>query len=118
MKYSNYNSFFSAENAAVLSENFRINEHAIELEENKKSFFGFIYNLGPVKLENLKIYININLAFNFIRSSKSPAKALILFIQKLDRNFQLYMNYRGLNNNTIKNQCSLSLIGKLLNQLG
>ena len=53
-----------------------------------------------------------NLANGVIRPSKSPAGALILFIQKKDGSFWLCVNYWGLNNLTMKNQYPLPLIGK------
>ena len=65
-EYSNYNNFFSAENTAELSENTKINEHVIKLEEGKQPLFGLIYSLELVELEILKIYIEINLTNGFI----------------------------------------------------
>ena len=94
-EYSNYSNVFSAENAAELPENTRMNEHAIKLEEGKQSLFGFFYSLGPVELETLKTYIKTNLANGFIRQSKSPAGAPILFDQKSDRSLRLCMDYWG-----------------------
>ena len=104
-------------NIAELLENIGINEHTIELKEDKQPPFGSIYSLGPVKLETLKTYIKTNLANGFIRLFKSPAKALIFFDKKLDRSLYLYINYWGLNNIIIKNQYLLLLIGKLLDWL-
>ena len=117
-EYSNYSNVFSAKYAAKLLENTGINEHAIELKEDKQSPFGPIYSLGLVKLETLKTYIKTNLAKGFIRPSKSPAGAPILFDRKLDENLCLYVDYWGLNNLTIKNQYLLPLISKSLDQLG
>ena len=117
-KYFDYSNVFSAKNALKLPENTGINEHTIELKEDKQPPFGPIYSLRPVKLETLKTYIKINLANGFIRPSKSPTRALILFNRKLDGSFRLFVNYRGLNNITIKNQYLLPLIGELLNWLG
>ena len=102
-EYSDYNNVFSAENAAELPENTGINEHAIELEEGKQPPFGPIYSLGPVELETLKTYIETNLANGFIRPSKFPAGAPILFDRKPDGSLRFYVDYRGLNNITIKN---------------
>ena len=102
-KYSDYSNVFSTENVAELPENTRMNEHAIELEEGKQPLFGPIYSLGSVELETLKTYIKTNLANGFIRPSKSPAGAPILFDRKPDRSFRLCVDYRGLNNITIKN---------------
>ena len=53
----------------------------------------------------------------FIKPYKSSTSARILFNQKLDGFFPLYVNYKSLNNLTIKNQYSLPLIGELLDKL-
>ena len=83
-------------NAIKLSENFKINEHAIKLKKGKQLLFRPIYSLRPVELEILKTYIEINLANNFIWFSKSFTKVSILFNQKLNKNFRFYINYQGL----------------------
>ena len=116
-EYSDYSNVFSAENAAKLPENTGMNEHAIELEEDKQPPFGPIYSLEPIELETLKTYIATNLANNFIRPFKSLAEALIFFDRKPDRSFRLCVDYRSLNNITIKNQYPLLLIGESLNRL-
>lgn len=46
-----------------------------------------------MQLENLKIYIEIDLVNSFIKPFKSLAGALILVVLKLDNNFHLYVNY-------------------------
>ena len=117
-EYSNYSNVFLAENAAELPENTGMNEHAIELEEGKQPPFGPIYSLGPVELETLKTYIETNLANGFIRPSKSPVGALILFDQKSDESLRLCVDYWGLNNITIKNRYPLPLIDESLDWLG
>ena len=76
------------------------------------------YSLGLVELETLKTYIETNLANGFIRLSKSPAGALILFDRKSDESLCFCVDYWGFNNITIKNKYPLSLIGELLDQLG
>ena len=117
-EYSDYSDVFSVENVAKLLENTRMNEHVIKLEEDKQPLFGPIYSLRPVELETLKIYIKTNLANGFIRLSKSPAGAPIFFDRKPDRSLRLCVDYRGLNNITIKNQYPLPLIGESLDRLG
>ena len=113
-EYSDYSNVFSAENAAELPENTGINEHAIKLEEGKQPSFGPIYSLGLVELETLKTYIKTILANSFIRPSKSPVGAPILFDRKPNRSLCLCVDYRGLNNLIIKNRYLLPLIGELL----
>ena len=70
-----------------------MNKHTIKLEESKQPPIRSIYSLESVELKTLKIYIKINLANNFIRLFKSPARAFILFDRKPDRNFRLCVDY-------------------------
>ena len=113
-KHSNYSNVFSTEYIAGLSKHTGINDHIIELEEVKQPLFGLIYNLGPIKLEILKIYIKTNLVNGFIRLFKSPVRVPILFDKKPDRNFYFCIDYKDLYNLTIKNRYPLTLISKLL----
>ena len=106
-----------AENKAELSENTKMNQHVIKLEEGKQPPFGPIYSLSPVELEIMKTYIETNLANGFIRPSKSPTGALILFNRKPNRSLYLCVDYWGLNNITIKNRYLLPLIGESLDRL-
>ena len=92
-KYSDYSNVFLAENAAKLLENTGMNEHDIELKENKQPPFSPIYSLGPIELETLKTYIKTNLANSFIRPSKSPTKAPIFFDRKRDGSLRLCVDY-------------------------
>ena len=69
-------------------------------------------------METLKIYIKTHLITGFIRPSKSPADAHILFGKKPDGSLRKYVDYYGLNNLTIKNQYLLPLISKSLDPLG
>ena len=113
-EYSDFADVFSLELASKLHEHTRINNHAIELVDDRQPPYGPIYSLGPVELETLKTYIETNLANGFIRPSKSPARAPILFDKKPDGSFQLCVDYRGLNNLTIKNQYLLPLVREFL----
>ena len=117
-EYSDFSDVFSEEKASILPEATELNQHAIELQEGQQPPYGPIYSLGPVELEMLKTYIKTNLANGFIRPSKSPAGALILFVGKPDGSLRLCVDYRGLNNLTIKNQYPLPLIGESLDRLG
>ena len=117
-EYSDFTDVFSEEKALVLPEQTESNQHAIELEEGKQPPYGPIYSLGPVELETLKTYIETHLKTGFIRPSKSPAGAPILFDKKPDGSLCLCVDYRGLNNLMIKNRYLLPLIGKSLERLG
>ena len=106
-EYADYADVFSPDLAMELPENTGINEHAIELVEGKQPPYGPIYSLGPVELETLKAYIETHLKTGFIWPSKSPAGAPILFDKKPDGSLRLCVDYRGLNNLTIKNRYPL-----------
>ena len=83
-KYLDFADVFSPDLASELPEHTRINDYIIELVDGQHLPYGPIYSLGPVELETLKAYIKTNLANGFIRPSKSPAGALILFDWKSD----------------------------------
>ncbi len=71
-----------------------------------------------MELETLKAYIENNLASSFIRPSKSPAGAPILFDRKADGSLKLCVDYRGLNILTIKNWYPLPLVKESLDRVG
>ncbi len=66
----------------------------------------------------MKAYIKNDLASGFIRPFKSLAGALIFFDKKPDGSLRLCVDYRGLNNLTIKNWYPLPLVGESLDRLG
>ena len=81
-KYSDFSNLFSSDSAVELLEYTIINNHLIDLLDNKQALYGPIYSLELVELKTLKTYINANLANGFIRPSKSLSDILILFVQK------------------------------------
>ncbi len=115
-EYSDFADVFLPKLAAELPEHTEINDHAIELVDDWQPPYGPIYSLGPMELKTLKADIKNNLAS--IRPSKSPAGAPILFDKKPDGSQRLYVDYRGLNNLTIKNRYPLPLVGESLDRLG
>ena len=117
-KYADYTDVFSPDSVAELPEHTGINDHPINLIDDKQLLYSPIYSLGPVELEMLKTYIETNLANSFIKPSKSPAGAPILFICKKNGSLWLYVDYRGFYNLTIKNWYPLPLIGESLDCLG
>ncbi len=80
--------------------------------------YGLFYSLGLIELKTLKTYIETHLKIGYIQPFKSPASILIFFNQKPDKNFHFCVHYQGLNNLTIKNRYTLSLVGKALDRLG
>ena len=92
-EYSHFSNVFSSDSAAELPEYIRINDHPINLLDDKQPPYGPIYSLGPVELETLKTYIKANLAIGFIRPSLSPVGAPILFVQKRNGDLRLCVDY-------------------------
>ncbi len=117
-EYADFADVFSPKLAVELPKHTGINDHAIELVDDRQPPYGPIYSLDPVELETLQTNIENNLANGFIRPSKSPAEAPILFNQKPDGSLQLCVDYRGLNNLAIKNRYPLPLVGESLDRLG
>ena len=117
-KYSDFADVFLKELANVFLEQTRVNKHTIELEKGKQPPYGPIYSLRPVEFKTFKIYIKTSLANSFIKASKSPVGAPILFVHKPDSSFYFYIDYQGLNNLMIKNWYLLPLISKSLDWLG
>ncbi len=117
-EYADFADVFFPKLAAEPLEHTGINDYAIELVDDQQPLYGPIYSLGPMELETLKAYIDNNLANGFIRPSKSPAGTSILFDKKPDGSLRLCMDYRSLNNLTIKNWYPLPLVRELLDWLG
>ena len=92
-EYSDFSNVFSSDSPAELPEYTGINDHPINLLDDKQPLYGPIYSLGLVELETLKTYIKANPASGFIRPSKSPAGAPILFIRKIDGSLCLCVDY-------------------------
>ena len=74
-----------------------------------------IYLLSPQKLDALREYLEENLQKEFIWESQSSARYSILFVPKSDSLLRLCVDYWALNNITVKNSYSLSLISELQN---
>jgi hypothetical protein len=68
------------------------------------------------KAEILRKYIDDNLRKGLIRQSESPAGYPVLFVPK-GNEYRLYIDYRGLNEITVKNSYPLLLIYKLQDRL-
>ncbi|SPC63495.1 uncharacterized protein UHOD_11281 [Ustilago sp. UG-2017b] len=92
-------------------------DHQIPLEEGKSPPFGPIYSLSEHELKTLRGYLEENLAKGFISPSDSPAASPILFVKKKEGSLRLCVDYRGLNQITIRNRYPLPLIDELLDRL-
>ena len=68
-------------------------DHGIELEPGKKPPFGPLYNMSELELRALRDYLMEQLPKGFIRASKSPAAAPVLFVKKADGSLRLCVDY-------------------------
>ncbi|UTT90607.1 hypothetical protein NDA17_003647 [Ustilago hordei] len=91
-------------------------EHDLHLEliEGGKPPQGPLYLKGPKEMSELRRYLDENLEKGFIRPSKSPARSPVLFVPKKDGGLRLCVDYRGLNEITVKNKAPLPLIEEQL----
>ena len=75
------------------------------------------YRLGVNELEELKKQIKELQEKGFIRPSLSPWGASVIFVDKMDGTQRMCVDYRPLNEVTIKNKYSLPRIDDLFDQL-
>jgi hypothetical protein len=115
-EYLEYQDVFSKAKGDELAPHRDI-DHSIPLIDGKQPPFGPLYNLSEKELKVLKDYTDEFLNKKFIRASKSPAGAPVLFTKKKDGSLRLCVDYRGLNQITIKNRCPLPLITETLDKL-
>jgi hypothetical protein len=92
-------------------------DHKIILEEEKTPGFQPIYGMSEKELQELKTYINVNVKKGFIRKSESPAGFPVIFVPKKNRKLRLCVDFRKLNNITIKNRYPLPNISELQDRL-
>ena len=75
------------------------------------------YRLAPAEMKELKTQLDELLEKGYIRPSSSPWGALVLFVKKKDGSLRLCIDYRELNNVTVKNKYPLPRIDDLFDQL-
>ncbi len=92
-------------------------QHAIKLEKGSLPPYSPIYNLSKKELGVLQEYLGSALEKGWIWKSTSPTGAPILFVPKKDGTLWLCVDYRALNQITIKNHYPLPLISKTLDRL-
>lgn len=90
---------------------------AIDLKEDTVPPFGPIYPMTAAESKELREHLDENLAKGAIENSVSPRAAPVMFVKKSDRSLQLCVDYRKLNNITIKNRYPLPLQSELLEKL-
>jgi hypothetical protein len=92
-------------------------DHEIRLNSDKKLPFGRIYSMSREELQTLRAWLDENLAKGFIRPSSSHVTSPVLFVKKPGGGLRLCMDYRALNDISVKDRYPLPLIKETLNNL-
>jgi transposase InsO family protein len=92
-------------------------DHEIKLEPGKQPGFQPIYGMSEKELDELKEYIDKNVKKGFIRPSVSPAGFPVMFVPKPNGKLRLCVDFRRLNEITIKNRYPLPNISELRDRL-
>jgi len=93
-------------------------DHAIDLKETFKLRKGKIYPLSKNEREEVQNFVEDQLRKGYIRPSKSPQTSPVFFVGKKDSCKRIVMDYRNLNDQTIKNNYLLPLITELIDNMG
>jgi hypothetical protein len=75
------------------------------------------YRRSVEELKELKKQLTELQEVGYIRSNSSPYGALVLFVQKKEGSQGMCMDYRSLNDVTVKNKCPLPRIEDLFNRM-
>uniref|UniRef100_A0A4W5LKA1 ribonuclease H n=1 Tax=Hucho hucho TaxID=62062 RepID=A0A4W5LKA1_9TELE len=115
-EYLDLKEVFSKSRAASLPPH-RPYDCAIELRPGTSPPKGKLYSLSAPEREAMEKYISDSLATGFIRPSSSPAGAGFFFVGKKDGSLRPCIDYRGLNNITVKNTYPLPLMSSAFERL-
>lgn len=92
-------------------------DHRIELVPGAVPPSRPTYRLSATELAELKKQLDELVKAGFIQPSKSPFGAPILFVKKKDGTMRMCVDYRALNNVTIKNSYPLPRVDELFDRL-
>lgn len=89
----------------------------IQIEQGKVPTMGPLYNMSEAEMKIVHNYIKDMMAKGLIKPSTSPCGAPILFAKKKDGTLRLCVDYRRLNDITVKNVYPLPLIDEMLDRI-
>lgn len=92
-------------------------DHHIQLEDGKTPPFGPLYAMSRNELIALREWLEENLKKGFIRPSSSPVASPVLFVAKPGGGLRFCVDYRALNNMTVKDRYPLPLTKESLNNV-
>jgi RNase H-like domain found in reverse transcriptase/Reverse transcriptase (RNA-dependent DNA polymerase)/Aspartyl protease len=91
--------------------------HEINLQPGKEPPVGVTYRMSPLELQEVEKQLEDLLEKRLIRPSNSPYAAPILFVRKKDGGLRMCVDYRKLNDITIKDKYPLPRMEEMLDQL-
>ena len=115
-QYSEYADVASEDDSKELAGH-SSNDLPINLVDGAMPPYQPLYGLSEAELVILRKYLADFMARGWIRRSKSPAGAPILFAKKKDGSLRLCVDFRDLNKITVKNRHPLPLISESLERL-
>jgi len=74
--------------------------------------------LSKDKRKEVQSFIEDQLRKRYIKPTKSPQTSPVFFVGKKNRKKRMVMDYRSLNNQTVKNNYPLLLIIELIDNIG
>lgn len=89
----------------------------IVLQKDATLHYGPIYPMSGEESQVLKEYIDENLKKGFIRPSESPAGYPVLFQKKKDGSLRLCIDYKKLNEVTVRNSYPIPLITDIIERV-
>ncbi|KAM4065233.1 ATP-dependent DNA helicase PIF1 [Hirsutella rhossiliensis] len=115
-EYRKYDKLFKEELETGLPEHSQW-DHEICLKDGRTPTFHKIYNLNEKQLQTLRDYLDENLRKGYIRTSTSEAGYPVMFVPKKNGKLRLVVDYRRLNDITMKDRTPLPLISELRDRL-
>ena len=95
----------------------RGDEHSIPLKPDSKPVSKTPYRLSPKELEECKQHLEKLLEMGHIQPSRSPYGSPVLFVRKKDGSLRMCVDYRALNDQTVKDRYPLPRIDEMLDSL-
>lgn len=116
-EYHSYQDLFTDKKGAEALPKHQSWDHVIPLKEGMEPPFLPMYRTSEEDLRTLEEYVDKNLKKGYIRESSSPAGSPTLFVPKPDGTKRMCIDFRRINDMTIKDRYALPLADDLRDRL-